>query len=58
MAIPKPHKVVATTEKGKQVPFAVLQEIYEAYLCFLKRCEEYFISQYMPPDGIGMKDYS
>ncbi|CAG9773011.1 unnamed protein product [Ceutorhynchus assimilis] len=52
MAVPKQHKVVAATEQGKQVPFAVLQEIYEAYLCFLKRCEEYFISQYEPPDGI------
>ncbi|XP_060526733.1 spermine oxidase [Cylas formicarius] len=52
MASPKPHKVVAATEQGKQVPFAILQEIYEAYLCFLQRCEEYFISQYDPPDGI------
>ncbi|KAL1509472.1 hypothetical protein ABEB36_004198 [Hypothenemus hampei] len=52
MAVPKPHKVIAATEQGKQLPFAVLQEIYEAYLCFLKRCEEYFISQYEPPDGI------
>lgn len=49
---PKPHKVVAATENGKQVPFAILHEIYVAYLCFLKRCEEYFISQYLPPDGI------
>lgn len=48
----KPHKVVASTENGKQVPFAVLQEIYEAYMCFLKRCEEYFVTQYLPPDGI------
>lgn len=52
MQMPKPHKVVAATEKGKQIPFNVLQEIYEAYLCFLKRCEEYFISQYLPPEGI------
>lgn len=52
MQIPKPHKVVAATEFGKQVPFAILHEIYEAYLCFLKRCEEYFLSQYLPPDGI------
>lgn len=43
---------MAATEQGKQVPFNILQEIYEAYLCFLKRCEEYFISQYEPPDGI------
>lgn len=52
MQMPKPHKLVAATESGKQVPFGVLQEICEAYLCFLKRCEEYFISQYSPPDGI------
>ncbi|XP_063909408.1 peroxisomal N(1)-acetyl-spermine/spermidine oxidase isoform X2 [Zophobas morio] len=52
MQTPKPHKVIAATEKGKQVPFAILHEIYEAYLCFLKRCEEYFLSQYLPPEGI------
>lgn len=52
MQMPKPHKLVAATENGKQVPFSVLQEIYEAYLCFLKRCEEYFLSQYLPPHGI------
>jgi hypothetical protein len=33
--------------------FFYLQEIYEAYLCFLRRCEEYFLSQYDPPDGIA-----
>lgn len=49
---PKPHKVIATTEDGKQVPFPVLQEIYEAYVCFLKRCEEYFLCQYIPPPDI------
>lgn len=49
---PRPHKVVAATEDGKQVPFPVLQEIYEAYICFLKRCEEYFLCQYLPPSGI------
>lgn len=49
---PKPHKVVAATEAGKQVPFNVLHEIYEAYLCFLRRCEEYYVTQYLPPDGI------
>lgn len=52
LQMPKPHKVVAATEKGKHVPFNVLHEIYEAYLCFLKRCEEYFVTQYLPPDGI------
>ncbi|XP_073998632.1 spermine oxidase isoform X2 [Rhodnius prolixus] len=50
--IPKPHKVVAATEEGKQVPFSLLQEIYEAYMCFLHRCEEYFLCQYLPPAGI------
>ncbi|XP_053983909.1 peroxisomal N(1)-acetyl-spermine/spermidine oxidase [Hylaeus anthracinus] len=51
--IPRPHKVVAATEDGKQLPFPVLQEIYEAYVCFLRRCEEYFLSPYSPPDGIN-----
>ncbi|RZF34166.1 hypothetical protein LSTR_LSTR003576 [Laodelphax striatellus] len=51
--IPKPHKVVAATEDGKQVPFQLLQEIYEAYSCFLHRCEEYFLCQYEPPAGIS-----
>lgn len=30
----------------------MLQEIYGAYMCFLHRCEEYFLCQYLPPDGI------
>ncbi|KAH0555606.1 spermine oxidase [Cotesia glomerata] len=50
---PKPHKVVAAMEDGKQLPFAILQEIYEAYVCFLRRCGEYFLSAYMPPEGIN-----
>lgn len=50
---PKPHNLIATTEDGKQVPFPVLQEIYEAYICFLKRCEEYFLCQYIPPPDIS-----
>lgn len=50
--VPKPHKVVAATEDGKQIPFPILQEIYEAYVVFLKRCEEYFLCQYSPPHGI------
>ncbi|XP_055544175.1 peroxisomal N(1)-acetyl-spermine/spermidine oxidase isoform X3 [Wyeomyia smithii] len=50
--VPKPHKVVAATEDGKQVPFQVLQEIYEAYVCFLRRCEEYFLCQYLPPPDV------
>lgn len=51
--IPKQHKIVATTEDGHQIPFVLLQEIYEAYCCFLKRCEEYFVSDYLPPVGIN-----
>ena len=39
----KPHNVVATTEEGRRLPFPVLQEIYEAYFWFFKRCEEYFL---------------
>ena len=50
--VPKPHKIVAATEDGKQVPFSILQEIYEAYVCFLRRCEEYFLCQYSPPPDI------
>lgn len=50
--IPKPHKVIAATEDGKQVPFGVLHEIHEAYVCFLRRCEEYFLCQYLPPPDI------
>lgn len=50
--IPKPHKVIAATGNGKQVNFSVLAEIYEAYITFLKRCEEYFLCQYLPPDNI------
>ncbi|XP_068154034.1 peroxisomal N(1)-acetyl-spermine/spermidine oxidase [Drosophila tropicalis] len=50
--VPKPHKVVATTEDGHQVPFSILQEIYEAYVCFLRRCDEYFLCQYSPPPDI------
>lgn len=52
MQVPKPHKMIAATEGGKQVPFSILQEISEAYLCFLRRCEEYFVSQYSPPEGV------
>jgi len=49
---PKPHNVVATTEEGRRLPFPVLQEIYEAYFWFFKRCEEYFLCKYEPPDGV------
>lgn len=51
--VPKPHKIVAATEDGKQVPFGILQEIYEAYVCFLRRCEEYFLCQFIPPPDIN-----
>ncbi|KAE8741464.1 hypothetical protein FOCC_FOCC013008 [Frankliniella occidentalis] len=51
--VPKPHRIVAATEDGKQVPFGVLQEMYQAYVCFLRRCEEYFLCQYLPPEGIN-----
>lgn len=50
--VPKPHKIVAATEDGKQIPFPIIQEICEAYICFFKRCEEYFLCQYLPPNGI------
>lgn len=50
--IPKPHKVIAATEDGKQVPFGVLHETHDAYVCFLRRCEEYFLCQYLPPPDI------
>lgn len=49
--IPKPHKVVAALEDGKQVSFSILEEICEAYVVFLRRCEEYFLSTYSPPEG-------
>lgn len=51
--VPKSHKVVASLEDGKQLPFPILREIYEAYVCFLRRCEEYYLSAYSPPDGIN-----
>ena len=49
---PQNRKVIALVENGKQVPFELLQEIYEAYLIFLKRCEEYFLCEFSPPDDI------
>jgi len=48
----KPQNVVATTEDGKRLPFNILQEVYEAYFWFFKRCEEYFICKYDPPEGV------
>lgn len=52
-SIPRPHKIVAAMENGKQLPFSVLEEIYAAYVCFLRKCEEYFLSSYNPPEGIS-----
>lgn len=52
LQVPQHRRVVALCESGKQVPFDVLQEIYEAYLIFLRRCEEYFLAEYVPPDSI------
>jgi len=49
---PTPHNVVATTEEGRRLPFTILQEIYEAYFWFFKRCEEYFLCKYQPPEGV------
>lgn len=49
---PQQRRVVALCEDGKQVPFDILQEIYEAYLVFLRRCEEYFLAEYVPPPDI------
>lgn len=49
---PQNRKVIALVENGKQVPFETLQEIYEAYIIFLRRCEEYFICEYAPPESI------
>ena len=53
ISVSKPHRVVAAMEDGKQLPFPVLKEIYEAYVCFLRRCEEYFLSSYSPPEGVN-----
>lgn len=50
---PKDHQVLAVMEDGNQIPFLMLQEVYEAYTCFLRRCEEYFLSQFLPPEGIS-----
>lgn len=32
--------------------FVFLQEMFEVYSIFLKRCEEYFLCQYLPPEGV------
>ncbi|CAB4067828.1 Pleckstrin homology-like domain family B member 3,Pleckstrin homology-like domain family B member 2,Pleckstrin homology-like domain family B member 1 [Lepeophtheirus salmonis] len=49
---PRAHNVAATTEDGRRLPFSILQETYEAYFWFFKRCEEYFLCKYQPPEGV------
>ncbi|CAG0918602.1 unnamed protein product [Notodromas monacha] len=49
---PKPRNVVALTEAGQRIPFRLVQEIYDAYSWFFRRCEEYYLSRYDPPEGI------
>ncbi|XP_047738037.1 spermine oxidase [Hyalella azteca] len=46
------HTVLAACEDGSKLPFPILQEMYDVYSVFLKRCEEYFLCQYLPPDGV------
>lgn len=48
----KPHNVVATTEHGKRIPISVLQEVYETYFWFSKRCEEYFLCKFPCPPSV------
>ncbi|GIY76951.1 spermine oxidase [Caerostris extrusa] len=51
-----PHAVVATTEEGKRVPISVVEEVYNAYFWFSKRCEEYFLLHLQTPpqiDSVG-----
>ncbi|XP_022254952.1 spermine oxidase-like isoform X2 [Limulus polyphemus] len=48
-----PHTVVATTEEGKRVPIAVVEEVYSAYFWFSKRCEEYFLLRIHPPSEVS-----
>ncbi|XP_015911639.1 peroxisomal N(1)-acetyl-spermine/spermidine oxidase [Parasteatoda tepidariorum] len=47
-----PHAVVATTEEGKRVPISVVDEVYNAYFWFSKRCEEYFLLHLHTPPNI------
>ncbi|XP_054717493.1 spermine oxidase-like, partial [Uloborus diversus] len=52
----EPHTIVATTEDGKRVPISVIEEVYNAYFWFSKRCEEYFLLHlHTPPnvDSVG-----
>uniref|UniRef100_A0A2S2QAS1 Spermine oxidase n=1 Tax=Sipha flava TaxID=143950 RepID=A0A2S2QAS1_9HEMI len=49
---PKLPSIVATTMDGTKVPFQLLQETYGAYMCFLRRCEDYFTGAFDPPPGI------
>lgn len=43
------HLVVAVNEL---IICSFFQEIYDAYFWFFRRCEEYFLCKYLPPDGI------
>lgn len=51
--IQKPQNVAATTESGRRLPLSILQEVYEAYFWFFKRCEEYFLCKNQPPEGVS-----
>ncbi|KAE9529588.1 hypothetical protein AGLY_011684 [Aphis glycines] len=49
---PKLPSIIATAMDGTKVPIQLLQETYEAYMCFLRRCEDYFTGAFDPPPGI------
>uniref|UniRef100_T1JH18 Amine oxidase domain-containing protein n=1 Tax=Strigamia maritima TaxID=126957 RepID=T1JH18_STRMM len=52
----KPHNVIASTEQGKKIPITVLQEVYEQYFWFYKKCEDYFVSKQRPTtESVGQK---
>ena len=44
--------MAAVTEDGRRLPFNVLQEVYEAYFWFFKRCEEYFLVRFGDGDHV------
>lgn len=39
-------------KNGRPYFRSVRQEVYEAYFWFFKRCEEYFLCKFRPPDGV------
>ncbi|XP_050443690.1 spermine oxidase [Adelges cooleyi] len=49
---PKMPSIIASTTNGSRIPFSLLQETYGAYMCFLRRCEDYFTGAFDPPPGI------